>query len=232
MAPGLDFTVITYGTKDGIYDKYLNRLKESCHAHNINFHGETISPRSRAGATLIKPSFIKDKLDSFKKPVIWLDADAVISGSFQLPGDPWDVGVTPNTAYVDRKRNPVSAFLLAFRPTPSAFYFLDIWKRLCEANWIVHRNLDHGRLSWARMIADYQYHEVDLTSYVKGKVTRDAGKPQGSTIKGRWSYHLTGMLQYAMIYPVIRKPVARRLSKLHPDLYQKLQRFKNRNNPF
>lgn len=166
-------TVVSFGTRDGIYDAYARRLGESCDAAGMPASIETIPACPPDNAFLFKPTFIKVKLLTLGGPVIWLDADAVVSEPLQLPVGEWDVGTLPNN--LPEPINPKSALCIAFNPTIAALRFLEHWEQLCAAHWLKPGH-DHRRFNYTREILGGHYMEVDLSDAVRGRLVRDAGR--------------------------------------------------------
>lgn len=167
--------IVSYATNDGIYDRFLTRLAARCDAHGLRHDLRLIAPTTRLDACLRKPSFILEMLDLHQKPVLWLDADAVVERSFDLPGEPWDIGLVPNTSWWRRRRNPTSAFVVAAAPTEAARSFLEAWIYLCRWPELANRT-DHGRLTWARQMRRGSYREIDISRSLRRAIIRDFGR--------------------------------------------------------
>ncbi|PFG62907.1 hypothetical protein AXZ77_1494 [Thioclava sp. ES.031] len=171
--------VISYGTRDGEYDLYAERLRQSCSGEGIASDIDTIPPCGRANACLFKPSFIKFKLLTHNRPVVWVDADAVLTGPIDLPGGGWDVGTLDNSRHAET--NPKAALCIAFRPTLGALRFLETWEHLCSEPWL-KPGLDHARFNDTRAILVNTYSEIDLTAALSGKLVRDLGKKKEARV--------------------------------------------------
>ena len=166
--------IVSFATDDGKYTGYLDRLRDACRAHGLNCDFQVIPPTSRLEACLKKPSFIREMLARHNQPVLWLDADAIVTKPFSLPSGAWDIGVIPNTSFWRRRRNPTSAFVLAAAPTDSACSFLDAWAHLCRWSGLSLRT-DHGRLTWTRQIRAGTYREINMSGWLRGAIIRDYG---------------------------------------------------------
>jgi hypothetical protein len=167
--------VISYGTKDGIYDRWLARLQKSCEACGLRHDLVAIPAMSRMEAYLRKPGFILDALERHAEPVIWLDADAVVTGPFALPGGEWDIGLVPSTWRYKRSRNPTGAFAVAARATDAARAFLAAWHYLCQKPDLA-RHGDHRRLTWTREMRAKTYREIDISRALHKAIIRDFGR--------------------------------------------------------
>jgi len=166
-------TVISFGTRDGTYDAFVQRLHESCRAAGMATSVETIPSCSRDNACLFKPTFIKLKLLTIGGPVLWLDADAVVSEAIALPQGDWDLATLPNN--LRDHVNAKAALCIGFKPTVPALRFLEHWEQLCAAHWL-KPGYDHRRFNYAREILAGYYREADLSEAVRGRLVRDAGR--------------------------------------------------------
>ena len=165
--------VISYGTRDGTYDAYSDRLRASCDAHGVAHSIETIPPCGWENACMFKPSFIKFKLLTLNRPLVWLDADAVLQDSFELPDGDWDIGTLPNnrTSSINQK----GSVCLCFRPTLAALRLIETWEQFCSTFW-VGEGVDHSRLNYTLQVLSGTYTEVDVSPVFSGVLVRDLGK--------------------------------------------------------
>jgi hypothetical protein len=166
-------TVVSFATRDGTYDTYLHRLAEACASVGMRSSVETIPACPPENAFLFKPTFIKTKLLTRAGPIIWLDADALITERLVLPDGAWDVGTLPNN--LPDPVNPVAALCIAFNPTVGALRFLEHWEQLCSAHWLKPGH-DHRRLNYTREILAGHFVEADLSDAMRGRLVRDAGR--------------------------------------------------------
>ena len=170
-------TVVSYGTRDGCYDVFAKRLEQSCHDVGMKTSVETIPQCVAENAVLFKPTFIKFKLLTLGHTLLWLDADAVVTGEIIMPTGDWDVATLHNNR--DDKVNQKAALCIAFNPTVAALRFLEHWEQLCAAHW--HKpGTDHRRLSYTREILDGAFVEADLSEAAHGRLVRDAGRRKES----------------------------------------------------
>ncbi len=165
--------VISFGTRDGFYDRFCETLQKSCDAHGVAHSIETIPPCGRINACLFKPSFIKFKLLTLNRPVIWLDADASLEGEVSLPNSKWDIATLSNNR--ESEVNKKAAVCIAFQPTVASLRFVETWEGFCSSQWTAP-GLDHERMNYTREVMRGQYVEADLSPYVSGKIVRDSGR--------------------------------------------------------
>ena len=182
--------IISFGTRDGEYDKHINHLKSKCLQYDIAHDLRIIDPTDRDTACLFKPVFVRDRLKENNRPILWLDADSDITGKIRLPADGWDVGVLPNPRWERRHISPITGFAFSFRPTEPSFKFLDMWIRLCEFDL---QKGDHARMIATRPLLQGTYSEIDLTPHLIGKTIGDYGTKKESIIqtKTQWKIRKT-----------------------------------------
>ncbi|MBN9307902.1 hypothetical protein [Devosia sp.] len=173
--------IVSFGTADGVYDSYIERLGRSCDAVGLRHDLEIIPAATRRVACLQKPDFILRKLRQHQQPVVWLDADAIVAKSFSLPETGWDIGLAPNTRWWRRGANPTSAFVVAVAPTEKGEQFIESWRYLC-ANAELTAVLDHKRLTWTREMRKDMYTEINLHKFIPGTIIRDFGRKKQARI--------------------------------------------------
>ena len=173
-------TVISYATRDGFYDRLLDRMATSARGAGLATSTETIPPCDRKAATLFKPSFIKFKLMTLGGPVLWADADSIFLDRIELPanlpGGGFDIGLVRNDRGASKAwgpENPWAACLLYLNYSEGAFRLLDTWIALC-ANDLV-KGYDHERLSLALDAVRNRVRVRDLSAFVDGRFERDSG---------------------------------------------------------
>lgn len=77
--------VVSYYTKNTPYEEEVQGLIESCHTFGIEYCIEGIEDRGNWEENCaIKPYFIKEKLLELKRPLLWVDADAVFLQKMQF----------------------------------------------------------------------------------------------------------------------------------------------------
>ena len=70
--------IVCYYTKDTMYQLDVKGLIESCEKYNLAYHVESIdSFGSWELNCAYKPFFLLSKLNEFKRPIFWVDADGV-----------------------------------------------------------------------------------------------------------------------------------------------------------
>ena len=168
-----DFIVVSYGTANG-YWRFADRLETGCIRVGLKHDIQHLPSTPRPKAYLMKPRFIRSRLDNLGT-IVWMDADTTVLRPFTLPDGNWDVGLIPNTTAKSRNKNPTSSFVLAFRPTDGARTLLGIWAYLCDWPELSIKRQDHKRLTWAREISEGRHTEIDLSDCLRGCLIRDVG---------------------------------------------------------
>lgn len=108
-------------------EKTLNSFGHVIHGENIDFKAMNIDAYDKLN--LYKPTFVIEKLEQFKEPVIWIDADTTILGKITEFED-----VKCDMGFAIREHDnatPHAAFIY-FGYTQNSFKFLSEWERLCE----------------------------------------------------------------------------------------------------
>jgi hypothetical protein len=73
------FIVVGYYTKNTLYEKEVKRLINSLRRFNLPYHIEAIESIGPWIANVnYKPKFCKKMLESYNKPILYLDSDAVV----------------------------------------------------------------------------------------------------------------------------------------------------------
>ena len=126
--------IISFYTPDSIYEKEIEDLKASCEKLNLPYHFEK---RVCKGKWVVnvneKPKFILEKLKEFKRPIIWVDADAIIvqRPSFFRNLD-CDFAVRIDPKQDDQFHSKVIAATCYARYSDAAIKLLERWIERCE----------------------------------------------------------------------------------------------------
>ena len=119
--------VISFFTKNTIYEKEVEDLAASCQALNLDHY---IEERKDLGSweknCAQKPLFIYECFEKFHTPLLWVDADAIILQKPNLHLGPCDFGLYFNTL------NPkhVRSATIFVNPTQRAIKFLWKWHEI------------------------------------------------------------------------------------------------------
>ncbi len=71
--------IISYFTKGSLYEKDAKQLQASCERFGLEYLIEGIEPFGKwHHHTCYKPTYILQKMETLKRPVLWIDADAEI----------------------------------------------------------------------------------------------------------------------------------------------------------
>lgn len=127
-------TVISFYTENTPYEKEVEGLIATCKKFDIPY---SIDPLPNFGSweknCCFKPKYIQKKLSMLQKPVLWLDADAII---YQKPTlfetFDADIALHSNTELPDTHPSKVNSGTLFFNSTPKAHDLLAKWDEETE----------------------------------------------------------------------------------------------------
>lgn len=185
-----NFKVVSFATNEKFYLNALNNLKQSCENNGLDCDFEIVknlNHLNKSQVTLYKPTFIKKKLEENNCPILWIDSDALVLRKFSLPSpDGYDIGTVPNIFPNKRKKNPKTAFVIAFTPSENAFHFLKVWEHLCKP-WIDIKIGDHYRFNWTRMILKKRFREISIQENLAYSIKNNVNKEKEAFIKSELS---------------------------------------------
>lgn len=165
--------IVSYATRGTEYERNLENLRSQCVRLGYVTSFETIPNCGRVKACLFKPAFLKFKLLTLGRTLVWLDADSELCGQFENPVEDFDLGFLENDrAY---KINKNASWCIMIRPTIPALRFLELWEALC-VHPVAMPGLDHRRMNYAKTISMGSFREIDISSFVTGCLVRDIGK--------------------------------------------------------
>ena len=104
-------------------------LHQSCKECGQELRFETIPATNLETLKLFKPGFIKFKLVTLGRPVLWLDPGTRISGPVHLPEGDWDIAtasISSGAKPPQTEKSPVTVF----RPTIAALRLIELWEQL------------------------------------------------------------------------------------------------------
>lgn len=125
------FTVISFFTPDWRYPEYAQNLMADCERLGLN---HVIEKKDSTGSYIkncnIKPNFVRDKLHSLQRPVLWMDVDGSILRVPRELTDCYNEDILgyQNQGYPDR----IFVCTLLFNYTPATLDFVDTWCRYSE----------------------------------------------------------------------------------------------------
>lgn len=136
--------VVSFYTENSPYQLEAMGLIGSCNDLGIEAEVEAVpSEGSWERNCAIKPFFIRKKLLEKKRPVFWVDADAVFKQkpdfSFLLQSD---IAFREMKRFSDDRRFKYASGSLFFNSTPRAINFVDKWCALCQEKIDRKENLE------------------------------------------------------------------------------------------
>ena len=133
--------LISFYTKNTIYEKEIEDLSISCKALGIEHYIEArVDLGSWEKNCCQKPLFILECLERFKRPLLWVDADGIVLQKPQLDFAGWDMALYFN----DLPSQHVRAATLYVEPTQNTFDFLDLWHKTAQEKIANREELPYG----------------------------------------------------------------------------------------
>jgi hypothetical protein len=134
--------IVSYYTKDTLYQLEVQNLIASCENWRLDHHVEPIdSFGSWERNCAYKPLFLLQKLKQFNKPIFWVDADAIfVKKPVFLKVFQSDFAVRINTEWSDEHPSKVMSGSLYVNATLGAERVLKSWAQEC-----LNRLLDSHR---------------------------------------------------------------------------------------
>jgi hypothetical protein len=125
--------VVCYYTQDTMYQLEVQSLIESCEKYNLAYHVEPIeSFGSWELNCAYKPFFLLSKLQEFKRPLFWVDADGVFVQKPKLLDEfSADLAVRINDACHDKHPSRVISNSIYVNATEAAASLLKQWASEC-----------------------------------------------------------------------------------------------------
>jgi hypothetical protein len=122
--------IISFYTNDWEYPGHAKRLKNECQTLKIpNYIIEKKSTLDYIKNTAIKPFFIREALLKFRRPVVWVDVDALILKDVDINFKNYDIAACKHTNKNLNRNWGVGT--LGFNYTPKSISFLNEW---CESS--------------------------------------------------------------------------------------------------
>lgn len=123
------FIVVSFYTAGTLYEEEAVRLQESLHRLGIEHE---ILPRPNLGNWVsncaMKATFIEEMLQSYGKPVVWLDADAEVMQPLDLfQSAQFDFAVREREAKIHPRFGPWNSGTLYFGTSPEAMMLVALW---------------------------------------------------------------------------------------------------------
>jgi hypothetical protein len=122
-----DPVIVSFYTDDWMYPDHAKRMTKDCDDLGLQCHiVEKESTRDYIKNTAIKPFFIKECLDRFKQPVLWVDVDGLLLKRPELSDLTSDFAACDyfNKSNINRDW---AVSILWFNYTPGATQLVDLW---------------------------------------------------------------------------------------------------------
>ncbi len=135
--------IVSYFTKNTLYEKDAARLRRSCEQFGLPFQIEGIEPFGKWHEHICyKPIFILKKLKELKQPLLWIDADGEVVE--KLPLQPFDCDLSIRTFTHFPKDHP-SHLLTAtifIDYTPESLSLIEAWAEACQQKMLAEPELE------------------------------------------------------------------------------------------
>jgi len=129
--------VVSYFTKDSLYEKEAENLILSCNKFNLDYHIEAApSFGSWEKNCCFKPFFLLEKLYQLQKPLLWIDVDAVF---VQKPKEEqWEKSCDIAVRFFESNRIADKTFsgTVFINYTPKSIQLLHMWSDECEKQFL------------------------------------------------------------------------------------------------
>jgi hypothetical protein len=125
--------IVCFYTKNTLYQLEVQNLIASCEKWGLEHHVEGISSLgSWERNCSYKPFFLMEKLEHFRRPLFWVDADAeFVKAPEWLDVFDQDLAVRINTSLEDRHPSKVMTGSFFINATRGAFEVLKSWGQEC-----------------------------------------------------------------------------------------------------
>lgn len=125
--------VVSYYTEDTMYQLEVKNLIESCKRWHLAYHIEAVpSFGSWELNCAYKPFFLLSKLQEFKRPIFWVDADGVfLKNPSVLEEFSADLAVRINASCSAEHRSKVMSSSIFVNTTSEAEALLKLWVSEC-----------------------------------------------------------------------------------------------------
>ena len=122
--------IVSYYTVATVYESLAARLRASCDRNGLDHRIEALeSAGSWEGNTFAKAGVCRDVWKDVRRPILWVDADAVIHARPDLLR-----GVVADFGVHKWKGQHFASGTVFFNQTPVAGRLLDGWVELCATN--------------------------------------------------------------------------------------------------
>lgn len=155
--------IVSYYTLDTQYEEEVKNLRRSCQSLGVEFYIEGLPSRgSWERNCAMKARFVKECSDKFTRPVLWVDADAILrQAPLLLGGAEMDFAVSKANGW---QFNSATAY---FNRTENGQRILDAWVEECERAPDVWDQI-HLDTAWERVAARHALRTMWLPpSYAK-----------------------------------------------------------------
>lgn len=142
-----NYIIISYCTNNSKYINYGKNLAKQLSDYNLNYNIQFLDFHydTKLKNCLYKSQFILDKLLEYKRLIIWMDIDSIITKQpinyiNNLINQSFDIGVV----YTPERKHPITDAIHIYNYTDKSILFLNYWNNLNKDSNL--KSLDHKRL--------------------------------------------------------------------------------------
>lgn len=125
--------IVSYYTKNTLYEKDAARLRRSCEQFGLPFQIEGIEPFGKWHEHVChKPLFILKKLKELKRPLFWIDADGEIVEKLPDPDFNCDISLRTFNHFPQDHPCHLYAATAYIDYSPKSLSLIDAWSEGCQ----------------------------------------------------------------------------------------------------
>jgi hypothetical protein len=149
----------------GVYEEVVEPLVETCAAHNIPLDVTVVDPgETWQHNCAMKAQHVLDKLNEYRAPIVWLDADAEVLKYPVLFDEFAEANDHDFAGYSNAWDKNLISSVLWFNYTPTAISLAEKWAKLCaqdptrwdqDSLWLAMRQMPG--LRWRPLPRSYNH---------------------------------------------------------------------------
>ncbi|MDN3505592.1 MAG: hypothetical protein P0S95_08465 [Rhabdochlamydiaceae bacterium] len=139
MSPPL---VISFFTKETYYEKEIQSLIRSLNEFYLEYDIEGLDSKGNWNENChLKPYFILRKLKEHNRPILWLDADAIVVSPLSFFDNiTHDLAVRILEPLPNDHHSKVISSTLYVKPTKSGFTYVENWCEISKSKWKIQND--------------------------------------------------------------------------------------------
>lgn len=148
---------VSYYTKNSIYEKEAEDLVASLKRFNLKHDVVAIEDRGNWSANCcFKPTFLLQKLQEHKAPLVWTDADSIVVQNPTFFNDcTSDVSFFINDYVTEKDDAKILSGTFFVNNTPSAIKLLQLWEKECDRMLNLEKGVVLDQAALRRVVFHY-----------------------------------------------------------------------------